>query len=157
MTSNDEKDLKYKEAIENSVNALANGQFSLDKVVPTDAVLKFKDKDGVEKEYRIKPFSLLAKKHFIMKYGLKEFVIFLNESPEIMGAEIVYHLGDTQLKIDYKTDEAFLGAFAYAGDGMREIMRVFNMIMGFAGQSGSTEAEVVENADDKDGAEVKKK
>jgi len=164
----DEKDLKYKEAINQSVKALAEGQFSLDKVCPTDEVLKLvtvtKDKStGKEikstKEYRIKAFSLLAKKYFIRKYGLKEFVIYLNETPEIMGAEIVYHLSDAELKKDYPSDDDFLNAFPYAGGNMNEIMRVFNGIMGFAGQSGATEAEQLEadTDDGKGGQDSKKK
>lgn len=140
----DDKDKKYAEIIAQSVKSIAEGKFALNKVVPADAELRIG-----EKVYKVGRFTLRAKKYFIDKYGVKDFVIYLNEQMEIASAEVIHHLIDANGKKDFPTFEQFLDVFTSSSDDIQRVIATFNSIMGFANQSGATDAEALENTDEK--------
>ena len=116
----------------------------MDKVVPVDAEVRINDK-----VYRVGRYSLKAKRYFINKHGLKEFVIYLNEQIDIASAEIIYYLIDDNGKKDFPTFDAFLEAFSSSADDLMKLITTFNVIMGYASQAGATDAEVLENTPEK--------
>jgi hypothetical protein len=68
---------------------------------------------------------------------------------EIASAEVIHHLIDANGKKDFPTFEQFLDVFTSSSDDIQRVIATFNSIMGFANQSGATEAEALENTDEK--------
>ena len=82
-------------------------ELTVTDLIPETAELTLKGKT-----YNFKKYSLLAKTHFIKKYGVEELVKQLSSNcAEIVYSEIAYYLIDAEGKKDFPTFDSFQEAF----------------------------------------------